>query len=148
MDHNANENKYVQIITDALTSAQEMMKVNQSIFEKVLPSAVADEIEHRGRGVDFMFNELKHKVENGTSLTPPEVSMVNRALVEYSQRIDLAQTHFIHVNEDYSQISHFKEIGHDIYKVQIDFNAKVALDAGNRNDLDDVKSRLNNRPRP
>lgn len=148
MEHNANDNKYVKIITDALNTAQEMLANNNLIFEKVLPPALAEETELRGRGVGFMFDEIKNKVSNGDSLLPHEVTTVSRALVEYVQKVELAQSHFMYMHEDLNQLRHFKEAVRDIHHVQMDFNAKVALDAGNKNDLDEVKSRLNIRPRP
>lgn len=148
MEQNANDNKYVKIITDALNTAQEMLANNNLIFEKVLPPALAEETELRGRGVGFMFDEIKNKVSSGSALLPHEVITVNRALVEYVQKVELAQSHFMYMHEDLNQLRHFKEAVRDIHHVQIDFNAKVALDASNKNDLDEVKSRLSTRPRP
>ncbi len=148
MEQNANDNKYVKIITDALTTAQEMLAHNNLIFEKVLPASLAEETELKGRGTNFMFDNIKDKIASGDSLHPHEVITVNRALVEYVQKVELAQSHFMYMNEDLNNLSHFKEAVRDIHHVQLDFNAKVALDSAHRNDLDEVRARLNIRPRP
>jgi hypothetical protein len=148
MESNVNDNAYTKTITNALTTAQEMLNANNLIFEKVLPAGLADDTAMRGRGVDFMFNDLKSKIESGMSLQPHEVITVNRALVEYVQKVELAQSHFMYMNEDLNNLSHFKTAIRDIHNVQIEFNKNVMLDAGNKADLDGLKNRMNQRPRP
>ena len=116
MEHNANDNKYVKIITDALTTAQEMLANNNLIFEKVLPAGLAEETELKGRGINFMFDNIKDKVASGDSLQPHEVITVNRALVEYVQKVELAQSHFMYMNEHNDKHDKYGKINNNALK--------------------------------
>lgn len=139
---------YTEVISNALDTAKETLKANDSIFEKVLPSMLADDTARRGSGVTFMMDEIKHKVLSGDTLAVHEISTVNRALNEYVQKIELAQSHFMYMNEDMSNLQHFKTAIKDIHHVQMQFTNNCLLAAKHGNDLDDVKSRLNARNRP
>jgi len=142
------DKKYIEVISNALDTAKEMLQANNSVFEKVLPASLAEDTERRGSGVTFMIDEVKHKIVNGERLLPPEVATVNRALVEYVQKVELAQSHFMYMNNDMNNLNHFKNAVRDIHHVQMQFSNNAFLESQHTNELDDVKSRLNARPRP
>lgn len=142
------DKKYIEVINNALDTAKEMLQANNSIFEKVLPASLAEDTELRGRGVTLMFDVIKEKLANGDRLLPPEVTTVNRALVEYVQKVELAQSHFMYMNDDMQNLNHFKAAVRDVHHVQMQFSNNAFLEAQQSNQLDEVKSRLNIRPRP
>lgn len=141
------DKKYIEVINNALDTAKEMLQANNSIFEKVLPTSLAEDTELRGRGVTLMFDVIKEKLANGDRLLPPEVTTVNRALVEYVQKVELAQSHFMYMNNDMNNLNHFKAAVRDVHHVQMQFSNNAFLESQQTNQLDEVKSRLNIRPR-
>jgi hypothetical protein len=148
MEPIVSDKTYFSVLRNALDTAKESFQSNNTIYDKVLPESLAAEMELKIRGTVFMIDQVKEKVLAMEYVNPIEAALVNRAIVEYQQKIDLSQAHFIHMNHDLENVSYFKEAIRDIYDVQMQFNNNVFLSVAHKNDLDEVKSRLNTRPRP
>lgn len=143
--HPINDEAYKKILVDSLTAAHDMLSQNEVIMQKVIPEDRFSEYSQKNNFTLTMLSNVKSRVENGMPLNPVEGTIVGRALVEYIQKVELAQSHFIHMIEDVSKMSDlqfFKDTVKDIHMAQMRFSHEQSLEMSQKSNL------MNRPPRP
>lgn len=83
------ENEYKKIVINALSTAQMMLKNDAELLGPLLPDSSAFEQTQQ-----MLINELRNtqsKFTNGMALSPIDSAVINRALVEYTQKVESSQ---------------------------------------------------------
>jgi hypothetical protein len=121
------QEKYELILTNALSNAVSMLSRNSEIYKNVLPEDMLEEYMDKNDGTEHRLKMIAGKIETHSNLNTYEVSYVNRALVEYIDTLELAQSHFIYMTEpeELSKIARLRTLIEEVYVSQMRFNDDV-----------------------
>ena len=121
------DEKYELILTNALNNAVNMLSRNSEIYKGVLPEDMIEEYIDKNDGTENRLKMIIGKVETKMPLNNYEVSYVNRALVEYIDTLELAQSHYIYMteSEELSKIEKLRTLIEEVYVSQMRFNDEV-----------------------
>lgn len=117
---------YKKIIEDSLTTAQEMLNQNSAIMNRILPES--HPYSDVNRNIVAHMDDIKYKVKNDLRLTPPDIATINRSLVEYVQKLELAQSHLLYMAESLNEIAPVKKAIHDVHMTQMRFSQEQIQD--------------------
>lgn len=124
------DNEYTTVINQALDTAVAMMRINHSITARL-----TDNNNMLDNRMDFTINmiqNVKEKFNNGMQLNPGDSATISRAMNEYVQRLENAQSHAMYMVEDLNDLKGFKS---EIMKVQVSqmrFQDEMVQDQANK----------------
>ena len=140
------DTEHKEIINKALDAAISGMESHDKILNSVLPETSASKYSEQTGYVISMINNVKSKVNEDRNLNPADASIVNKALIEYIQKTESAQTHMFHMVRDLNELAPFKEYVQKIHISHMQFNQELAMEEAAKISL--KASRQNNSPRP
>jgi len=141
--HPINDEKYKDILVKALETAHDSLSQNDVIMKRVLSPEKADKFSEQNGFVLGMINNVKTKVTSDMPLHPGDVATVNRALVEYIQKVENTQSHMMYMVQDLNDLKDFKLAVEDVHKTQMRFSAEQSQDQAQKMQL-----MQRNRPSP
>ncbi len=142
--HPIDDDKYKQVVSDALTTAQEMLSQNSLIMNKILGDD--NETSFINEGVIENIGNTKNRFQNGMALNPAESATINRALVEYLQKVELAQSHFLYSVKNNSDLEPFREAIKNIHMAQMRFSFEQSQEMAQNMALSNRVRPQQNRP--
>jgi len=142
------EQTYKQTITNALDSAIDMLNQNDKIMQQTLPENKAMHYSNLNDRTITMLNSVKTRFEEGMQMNPPDVAIVNRALNEYIQKVELSQSHFMYMAQDMNDLAPFKQKVEEIHITQMKFNHDVMQEQASKMSLISKQNNSMSPPKP
>lgn len=142
------EQTYKQTITNALNSAIDMLNQNDKIMQQTLPENKAMHYSNLNDRTITMLNSVKTRFEEGMQMNPPDVAIVNRALNEYIQKVELSQAHFMYMAQDMNDLAPFKQKVEEIHITQMKFNHDVMQEQASKMSLISKQNNSMSPPKP
>lgn len=139
--HQLNDTEYKKIVINALTSAQVMLKNDAELLGPLLPDSSAFEQTQQ-----MIINELRNtqsKFTNGMALSPMDAAAINRALVEYNQKVESSQGRLLNTPTGFDDVRNVQQQVMKIAIAQMRFQQDMVQDQSQSQLL---TSRLGNRP--
>lgn len=123
---------YKSIVSQALTAAVDGLNNHTKVFDAVLPQDAAIQYNETTSHVVAMIDNVKAKFNEDRNLMPHENSIINKALIEYIQKVEQAQTHMFHMARDLTELAPFKDYVEKVHVTHMKFNHEVALDEASK----------------
>lgn len=142
------EQTYKQTITNALDSVIDMLNQNDKIMKQTLPENKAMHYSNLNDRTITMINSVKTRFEEGMQMNPPDIAIVNRALIEYIQKVEVAQSHFMYMAQDMNDLAPFKQKIEEVHISQMKFNHDVMQEQANKMSLISKQNQSMSPPKP
>ncbi len=129
------------IILKALSNAERYVNSNSEELEFILNDLdIKQDYTEKNNMALHAIKMTKYDIENGSSLNPAAVSIVNRAMNQYIQKLETAQSNILYTMDGLSDLNHFKEKIKEVHFEVFKFNESYPLPS--------MSLGLMNRPRP
>lgn len=122
-----NDENYESILLKSIKNATDMLSKNSEIYNSCLPESIIDEYQLKNSDTIMRLEEISENIQNKLPLDNYQVSYVNRALLEYIDTLEVAQSHYLYMTDSnsLSNIEHLTSLVRDVYISQMRFNQEA-----------------------
>lgn len=118
------EERQEEILIKALTNATEMLSRNTNIYKNIFSDDILADYANKNDSTESRLNLVINKIQTKMDLNDFDVSFVNRALVEYVDTLENAQSHLMYMTEEnhFNKLDAMKKTIEEVYIAQMNFN--------------------------